>query len=87
MKSEIVERVRACAEYIVKNEATVRDAAKAYGVGKSTVHSDIRKKLPLLDPALYRVTIKVLEINLRERHVRGGESTRRKYLKENEKAN
>ena len=79
MKSEIVERTIKCAEYIVENKATVRETAKVFGIGKSTVHADLRKRLAVLDEELYKKTSRILEINLEERHVRGGESTKKKY--------
>ena len=66
-------------EYMVKNRATVRAAAKHFAVSKSTVHKDIRTRLAPLDPALYREVEKLLELNKQERHIRGGLATRRKY--------
>ncbi|MBQ7652758.1 MAG: sporulation transcriptional regulator SpoIIID [Clostridia bacterium] len=83
MKSEIVERTVKCAEYIVEYKATVRETAKKFGIGKSTVHTDVRKRLPKIDETLYANTVKVLETNLDERHIRGGESTRKKYATKN----
>ena len=51
----------------------------ANGVGKSTVHSDVTKRLQRLDEDLYSDVAKILGNNLAERHIRGGESTRRRY--------
>ena len=73
-------RVLAEAEYIVKYGATVRKTAVVFGVGKSTVHKDMTKLLEELDSELYQKVKKVLEINLAERHIRGGIATKRKYL-------
>ena len=72
---------RACelAVYIVKTGATVRCAAKVFGISKSTVHKDLVQRLPRIDPALYRLVRQVLERNKALRHIRGGEATREKY--------
>ena len=80
MHEEIERRVRDLAVYIVDNIATVRDAAKHFDVSKSTVHKDITERLEDIDRALYTLARAVLERNKAERHLRGGEATRRKYL-------
>lgn len=67
--------------YIVENNATVRSCAAAFGVGKSTVHTDVTVKLKRMDPGLYMQVGKVLSVNLSERHLRGGNSTRLLYKK------
>lgn len=66
-------------EYIVKNRATVRSAAKAFSVSKSTVHMDVTKRLKNIEPNLYADVRKVLEINKAQRHIRGGLATKEKY--------
>lgn len=72
---------RACelAEYIIENKATVRAAAKQFGISKSTVHKDLTERLRTVNPALYREVRKLLDINKAERHIRGGMATKRKY--------
>ena len=82
MKSEIVERVVKEANYIIENKSTVRDTAKVFEVGKSTVHQDVRIKLYSIDKTLFEQVAKILEVNMQERHLRGGESTRLKYMSE-----
>ncbi len=79
MYYDIDERVLKEAEYILKNGATVRAAAKAFGVSKSTVHHDVTVKLRSLDEYLYEKVRKTLDINLSERHIRGGLATRERY--------
>ena len=79
MYYDIDERVLKEAEYILKNGATVRAAAKAFGVSKSTVHHDVTVKLRSLDEYLYEKVRKTLDINLAERHIRGGLATRERY--------
>lgn len=67
------------AGYIVETGATVRAAAKKFGISKSTVHKDITERLPELDRPLYLAARKVLDGNKAERHIRGGIATRRRY--------
>ncbi|MBQ6553221.1 MAG: sporulation transcriptional regulator SpoIIID [Clostridia bacterium] len=68
-------------EYIIENNATVRAAAKRFSISKSTVHKDVAERLSAIDPSLFRQVREVLDRNKSERHIRGGEATRRKYLK------
>ena len=75
----IEERVRRCGEYIVETGCTVRTCAYVLGSSKSTVHKDVTERLPMLDPDLAKRVKAVLEINLSERHIRGGMATRIKY--------
>ena len=81
MRSNIEERACEIAAYIVEHAATVRAAAAKFGVSKSTVFKDLTERLRPLNPALYRQAKAVLDRNKAERHLRGGEATRRKYLK------
>ena len=81
MWEEIEQRVRKCGEYIATTGCTVRVCAAFYDTSKSTVHKDMTERLPLIDPELWERVKVVLEKNLKERHLRGGESTRRKYEK------
>lgn len=82
MRPHIEERVIDIAKYVVERKVTVRDAAKRFGISKSTVHKDLRDRLPKLDKQLYKKVDEVLSVNLAERHIRGGEATRRKYREE-----
>lgn len=72
---------RACelAVYIIETGATVRATAKHFMISKSTVHKDLSQRLPKYNPALYDQVRLVLDQNKRERHIRGGLATRRKY--------
>ncbi len=80
MENSADERAVALAEYIVKNSATVRAAAKANAVSKSTVHSDVTRRLKKIDGELYEKVRLVLDINKKERHLRGGRATKEKYM-------
>lgn len=79
MKGNIEERVVTLAQYIIENKATVRAAAKKYGISKSTVHKDLAERLPTLNRALYEQVKVILDENKAERHIRGGIATREKY--------
>ena len=73
------ERCEALAAYIVENKATVRAAAKKFGISKSTVHKDLSDRLPQFNRTLYLRVKEVLEENKAQRHIRGGIATRKKY--------
>lgn len=68
------------ADYIIDNCATVRDAAKVFGISKSCVHNKMRNTLKKIDMNRYQLVDEVLSENLATRHIRGGESTKQKYI-------
>lgn len=74
------ERCEVFAEYMIDSGATVRAAAIHFGISKSTVHKDITTKLRYVNPSLYKSVKGVLAHNKSERHIRGGEATRQKFL-------
>lgn len=80
MKDHIYQRVLEIGRYLVNTRATVRRAASAFGVSKSTVHKDLTERLPIINPQLAERVRVILDINKAERHLRGGEATRKKYL-------
>ena len=80
MKGIVEERAALLGEYIIENKATVRTAAKKFGVSKSTVHKDVSQRLKTLNPSLYREVRAILDTNKNERHIRGGLATKNKYL-------
>ena len=80
MKKYIEERAIEIANYIIDNNATVRQAAKAFGVSKSTVHKDVSERLEGINKALAEDVRKILNVNKEERHIRGGLATKEKYL-------
>ena len=79
MKQYIETRAVEIANYIVENNTTVRQAAKRFGISKSTVHKDISERLPQFNRALYLQVKEILEVNKAQRHIRGGIATRKKY--------
>lgn len=79
---EIQDRVLEAAGHILKTGATVRVCAKKFGVSKTTIHKDMRERLPKIDRAMARQVDKVLKKNLEERHIRGGMATKARYARE-----
>ncbi|MCR5808406.1 MAG: sporulation transcriptional regulator SpoIIID [Clostridiales bacterium] len=84
MEAYIESRVLDIAEYIIETGATVRAAAKEFGVSKSTVHKDMTSRLKQIDRSLAKDVAAVLETNKEERHIRGGYATYLKYLSKKE---
>lgn len=80
MKDYIEERAIEVASYIINSNATVRQAAKQFGISKSTIHKDVSERLTYINPSLAKEVRKVLDLNKAERHIRGGLATREKYL-------
>lgn len=76
---ECDERARELGQYIIQNNATVRQAAAVFKISKSTVHKDVSQRLFYIDRGLYRKVKEVLDRNLKERHIRGGIATKKKY--------
>lgn len=79
MREVIPDRAVVLGEYILDTGATVRAAAKVFKISKSTVHKDVTERLKYDNPQLYRLVKEVLEKNKKERHIRGGMATKRKY--------
>ncbi len=79
MTDTIEQRACQLAVYMIETGATVRSAARHFGISKSTVHKDLSQRLPQCNMILYEQVRQVLELNKQERHIRGGMATRRKY--------
>ena len=79
LKEQPAQRAVTLGQYIIENKATVRSAAKKFGISKSTVHKDVSERLKNENPLLYKEVKDILEINKQERHIRGGLATKRKY--------
>jgi len=80
LKDYIEERAISIANYIIENNATVRQTAKKFGISKSTVHKDVAERLLHINPSLAKQARIVLDVNKSERHIRGGMATKEKYL-------
>ena len=81
MKAAIEKRVLKAAEHIAATGETVRQTARMLGVSKSTVHKDMEMRLPQLSAPLFGEVSQVFARNKAERHLRGGEATRKRYAK------
>ncbi|MGD0152980.1 MAG: sporulation transcriptional regulator SpoIIID [Thermacetogeniaceae bacterium] len=79
MQEYIRRRVMDVSNYILESSATVRQTAQVFDVSKSTVHKDVTERLPRIDGKLASKVRTILELNKAERHIRGGEATRKKY--------
>ncbi len=84
MKDYIEERVLELARYILETKATVRAAAKNFGVSKSTVHKDVTERLLEINPSVANEVKEILDQNKSERHIRGGLATKIKYKNKKE---
>lgn len=79
MQEYIRRRVLDVSAYVLATAATVRQAAQVFGVSKSTIHKDLTERLPKVNPQTAKKVRVILELNKAERHLRGGEATRKKY--------
>ena len=79
MTEDLLTRARELAVYIIETRTTIRQAAKHFGLSKSTVHKDLAERLPAANHALYAAGREILDENKAERHIRGGLATRKKY--------
>ena len=83
MNKIIVDRVILEGEYIIRTGDTVREMADIFEVSKSTIHKDLKERLLEIDKNMYEKVKKILKYHSCVRHIRGGESTRRKFLVKN----
>ena len=84
MADTIEDRACQLALYMIETGATVRTAARHFGISKSTVHKDLSQRLPRYNKHLYRQVRLILDVNKAQRHIRGGLATRRKYQQNKE---
>lgn len=80
MKNLIKERVYQEAYYIIKTKKTLREISKVFNNSKSTVHKDLKDRLKKLDLSLYKKVKIIFQEHIKTRHIKGGESTKKKYL-------
>lgn len=80
MNIKISERVDKVANYIIKSNKTVREISKVFHVSKSTIHKDLHDRLKLINKEKYKEVNKILQYHISIRHIKGGETTKNKYL-------
>ena len=78
-RRNVKERILAEADYIILTNSTIRITARRFNVPKTTVHLDLTERLYKIDKTLYKKVRQILDYNLSQRAIRGGEATRRKY--------
>lgn len=81
MKKEIIQRTLEEALYIIETKQTIRELTKVFNVSKSTIHKDLSERLKYINLQTYRKVEEILKQHLNTRHIKGGESTRKKYKK------
>jgi len=83
MNKKIISRVIEEGKYMLETGKTVREMAEIFGISKSTIHKDLRDRLLEIDREMYEKVSNILQYHMNIRHIRGGESTRRKFLEKN----
>ncbi len=81
MNKDLVSRIKEEAKYLIKTKKTIREVAQVFGISKSTIHKDMQERLKKVSPTLYKEVRVVLNEHLEIRHIKGGETTKQKYLK------
>lgn len=81
MNKSIIDRINKEAEYIIKTKSTIRETSKIFGVSKSTVHKDLQERLKEIDLYLHEKIQNIFNEHIKIRHIKGGESTKKRYLK------
>ncbi len=81
MYESIKNRVIEVAQYMLKSKLTIREIAKKFNISKSTIHKDISERLKYIDYSLYEEVSEIIKEHKETRHIKGGESTKIKYLK------
>lgn len=85
MNKAMITRAETLADYIIHTKSTIRETAKVYHISKSTVHKDVKERLLEINPEKYCQVEEIFKKHLEIRHIKGGESTKRKYSKLKEK--
>lgn len=81
MKKDLCTRVKEEAKYLLETKKTIREVASYFGISKSTIHKDMQERLIRVSPELHKQVRLILEDHLEKRHIKGGETTKQKYLK------
>jgi len=64
--------IKEVATYYVQTQSTLRKTAQVFGMSKSWVHRIFQKEIKEKCPELLTPVNEVIELNKRERHMRGG---------------
>ena len=82
---EFEQRILDEAQYFIDNKSTIRATANAFEVSKSTIFLHLTKFLPYISLTLSISVNEILKKNKDEWHLRGGEATMQKFLKQKDK--
>jgi len=83
MNIKIIERVNKVSNYIIETNKTIREISKVFRVSKSTIHKDLHERLKIINEEKFKKVDRILKYHISIRHIKGGESTRKKYYKKN----
>lgn len=78
MRAKVETRAVEIGHYILETNKTIREAMTEFGVSKSTIHKDIKYRLPELDPELAVEVDVVMARHKAVRHINGGKAFRDK---------
>ena len=67
------------ADYYIENKSTMRECAKHFGVGKSTIHNYLHKNLAKIDFVKFEKVSAISQLNFSQKHIRGGMATKQKF--------
>ncbi len=81
MKESLEKRTLNIAKYMIHTKDTIRGVAETFGLSKSIVHKDLHQRLSILDKEKYEQVKNILYEHQKMRHIKGGISTKKKYLK------
>ncbi len=81
MYRDIKTRVNDIADYIITTKNTIRKTAQVFNVSKSTVHKDLKDRLYKINVDKYQKIQTIMLNHLATRHLKGGESTRKIFLR------
>lgn len=86
VNNKIYERVSLISDYIIATGATIRETALKFNVSKSTVHKDIKERLLDIDLEKYKQIKKIMKKHIENRHINGGEATKKLFLRKKQLA-
>ena len=81
MNLRVEKRVLKEADYLLETGKTIREVAKDFHISKSTIHKDLHERLMSVNIKKYEEIQKIMNEHIKIRHIKGGEATRKKYLK------
>lgn len=81
MHQDVDARCLAMARHMAQSGDTVRETARLFHISKSLAHRELTVRLKRLSPTLYARVRALLLYHKAIRHLRGGEATRQRFLR------